>query len=208
MIVYDDLEQLSEEWFEKHNIPSASHLSEILTTKGKASTQKTAYQHRLLSKEMGARHEEGYTSAKMQRGIDMESEAVAYYEMLNDVDVDHPGWCLREDNLAGCSPDGLITKDGLYDKGLEVKCPDAHTHVKYLLNNKLPTEYFCQVQGSMYVCDMDRWDFMSYHPDLPPLLITVRRNVDWCADLHLALLGFNNEMIELRRQMRLLGYAA
>ena len=31
----------------------------------------------------------------------------------------------------------------------------------------------------MYVCDVDTWDFLSYHPDLEPLLITVERDDEW-----------------------------
>lgn len=63
----------------------------------------------------------------------------------------------------GCSPDGLIGKDG----GHEIKCPFTHAvHLKTLLNG-MPEEHMYQVQGGMWVCDRQYWYFVSYHPDFP-----------------------------------------
>jgi hypothetical protein len=69
------------------------------------------------------------------------------------------------------------------DRGLEIKCPAPHTHVSYLVKNKCPAEYIAQIQGSMWICERDQWDFLSFHPDMPPLLITVKRDEKFIATL-------------------------
>lgn len=63
----------------------------------------------------------------------------------------------------GCSPDGLLGNR----KGYESKCPYTPTvHLDTLLNG-MPDEHIPQVQGSMWVCDCDEWDFVSFHPAFP-----------------------------------------
>jgi len=84
--------------------------------------------------------------------------------------------------------------------GLEIKCPMLKTHLKYFLDKKLPTEYFCQVQGSMYITGFDTWDFMSYFPGLKPFIITVERNEGFISKLDEALDEFcYNLAIMIRR---------
>ncbi|MCP4992032.1 MAG: YqaJ viral recombinase family protein, partial [Colwellia sp.] len=105
----------------------------------------------------------------MQRGTELEPEARNYYQFITDVPVKEVGLIYKnKDKLISCSPDGISK-----DRGLEIKCPAPHTHIEYLLNDKLPTKYIPQVQGSMWVTGLKKWDFLSYHPDLPPLLLTV-----------------------------------
>ena len=78
--------------------------------------------------------------------------------------------------------------------------------MQYLLDQKLPTTYIPQVQGSMWITGFDSWDFLSYHPDLEPLLIHVKRNDDYILALRLAILGFTNQMQTKRHQLKELGY--
>lgn len=64
----------------------------------------------------------------------------------------------------GVSPDGLIGAKG----GWEAKCPfTAAVHLKTLLAG-MPPEHMAQVQGGMWVCEREWWDFVSYHPAFPP----------------------------------------
>jgi hypothetical protein len=44
------------------------------------------------------------------------------------------------------------------------------------LAGTLPDEYRPQVHCSLAVTGLDRWDFMSFCPGLPSLLITVKRD--------------------------------
>jgi len=168
-------EQGSPEWFDQRaGVPSASNFKRIFTGTGKpasAAGQQT-YMFELIAEWMGAK-EETFKSEWMQRGNELESQAVSYYEFQTDNDVTTVGTVFKDARREiSCSPDGLIGEQG----GLEIKCPKSLTHVKYLLSGKVPSEYIPQVQGSMYVTGRKWWDFLSFHPDLPPLLIRVKRD--------------------------------
>ena len=96
----------------------------------------------------------------MQYGIDTESEAIAAYEIETLAHVQRVGF-LELDEYVGLSPDGLVGKDG----GVEVKCPQPHTHLFYLSRKgKAWTAYRWQVQGALWITGRKWWDFASYCP--------------------------------------------
>ena len=39
--------------------------------------------------------------------------------------------------------------------------------------------YIPQVQGCIWLCEQDHWDFMSYHPDARPLIVRVERDEEY-----------------------------
>jgi hypothetical protein len=84
------------------------------------------------------------------------------------------GFVTNDEGTIGCSPDRM---------NLEIKCPSLKTHLKYLVDGKCPTKYIPQVQGCMFVCEQDHWDFMSYHPDARPLIVRVERDDDYITEL-------------------------
>ena len=112
---------------------------------------------------------ETYQSFAMQKGIEKEEEARNYYKMLYDVEVQKVGFCLSDNGSYGCSPDGLVGKEG----GLEIKCPEIHTHVGYMIKGNLLEDYFQQAQGSLFVTGRKWWDIMSYFAGLKPVIIRV-----------------------------------
>ena len=199
MIIRDDIEQGSPQWFQEHaGKPGASSYNKIVTTRGEPSKQANDYALQLAGEYLLGTVEHGYTSFAMQRGIEMEAEAREYYEFINDVEVQQVGMIYkdkRQDRL--CSPDGLM--DG---KGLEIKSPMLKAHIKYLLGGKLPTEYFCQVQGSLYITGFETWDFMSYYPGLKPFLITVRRDEKFISALAKELDKFIDNLISTIRKIK------
>lgn len=166
-----DCEQGSPEWHEARlGIPTASGFSRLMTPTGKPSVSLETYLNELLVEALLGERKLVETPA-MARGRALEAEARAWYEFETNREVQQVGFVLRDDRLVGCSPDGLLP-----DSGLEIKVPSAATHVAYLLAGGLPSEYRAQVQGCMWLCERDHWDFLSYHPDLPKLLITVPRD--------------------------------
>jgi hypothetical protein len=184
MITIDDIIQGTPEWFAEHaGKPGASSLPKIITTKGEPSKQAPDHALQLAGEYLLGTMEHGYTSFAMQQGLDREEEARQLYSMLYDVEIQQVGMVYkdeRRDRL--CSPDGLMN-----GTGLEIKCPMLKTHVKYLLAAKLPTKYFCQVQGSMYITGFETWKFMSYYPGLPPLIIEITRDEGFIEKLDKAL---------------------
>jgi len=108
---------------------------------------------------------EGFTSAAMQRGIELEDEAREMFEIGRGGQVQEVGF-VEMDDLVGCSPDGLIVGWG---SGIEIKCPAKKTHERYLKDGRdaWMSSYRWQVQGSMWVTQLTRWYFVSYCPALP-----------------------------------------
>ena len=183
MIVIDDIIQGSPEWFqEKLGKPSSSNFDKIVTSKGERSKQRKEYMYRLAGERISGTSIETYSNASMERGIALEHEARGLFRLLKAVECRTVGMCYPDESKKYlCSPDSLLDNwdinfCDLKESGLEIKCPLIHTHVGYLLNNKLPTKYIAQVQGSMAVTGYDSWFFMSYYPELPPLILEVKRD--------------------------------
>lgn len=180
-----DIEQQTQEWFEaKAGVPSASNFNKIVTTKGEISKQAEKYLYQLAGERITGIREEIYTNQAMQRGCELEAEAREYYELVNGVEVKQVGICYpNEDKKYACSPDGLIGDDGM----IEIKCPLLSTHVSYLVKGKLPSDYFQQTQGQLFVTSRKWVDFMSYYPGVKPLLIRVYPDEEFIKKLSVAL---------------------
>jgi len=116
--------------------------------------------------------------------------------------VDEIGFCLDDTGEYGASPDGLVGESGL----LEVKCPAPHTHVGYLLGDKLPTKYVPQVMGQLAVTGLDFCDFASYCPGLDIFIVRVQRDEAYIDALKLALAAFQVEMDKRKGILLKLGY--
>lgn len=72
------------------------------------------------------------------------------------------------------TPDGLLDPDG----GYESKCPaNSMIHLQTWLNG-MPAEHIPQVQGCMWVCGRQWWDFVSFDPRMPPHLRLYRQRIE------------------------------
>jgi len=185
MRIIKDIDQGSEEWLQlRQGVVTASNFSKIITSTEKESATLEKFAHELASQKMLMKSEEHYKNATMQRGNDLEPFArQAYQESLASFElVEEVGFIISDCGDYGCSPDGLVGEDGL----LEIKCPQATTHLQYLLDNKLPTQYIQQVQGQLWVSNRKWCDFVSYHPDFITkqlLVIRVGRDEEFITKL-------------------------
>lgn len=171
MIILDH-EQGSEAWYQARlGIPSASNFAKLVTSTGKPSTSAEGYINQLIAEAVTGERADFYTNAHMERGTALEPEARAYYEFMQDAETTEVGFCLHDTVRAGCSPDALVDAGGL-----EIKCPSGAVHVSYLRSGGLPVAYKQQVMGCMWITGAEWWDFLSYHPDMPSLLIRVERD--------------------------------
>lgn len=192
-------EQRSAEWFAARlGVPSASQFGKVVTPTGKRSTQVDGYLNKLVAEILTGKSDQQEPNEAMTRGTELEPEARAYYELIGGPVVE-TGFVIHDDGF-GCSPDGLVGDTGL----LEIKCPLAHTHVEYLRENALPGLYVPQVQGQLLVTGREWCDFLSYHPDMKPLLIRVERDEQFIKVLHEALIELvgqiNDCVTKLRRE--------
>lgn len=201
MIIEDTIIQGSPEWFAaKAGKPGASSFDKIITTKGEPSKSRTDYLYQLAGEAIIGRQEEGYTNFAMQQGIEREAESRALFEMLYGVQVKQVGMIYRDDKACLCSPDGLLE-----DAGLEMKNPLLKTHVKYLLAGTLPTDYFQQVQGSLYISGFKHWYFMSHYPALPPFILKVERDEKFISALAIEIDKFVYELAGMIARLKNMG---
>lgn len=183
--------QRTPEWYAARlGVPSAANFEKIITPGGKASTQITGYTNRLLAEKiMGKPCDPDEPNAAMQRGTELEPEARDYYSLIAGPVVE-VGFCLHDDHDFGCSPDGLVGDDGI----LEIKCPMPWTHVEYLRDQVLPSKYIPQVQGQLLVTGRKWCDFVSFHPDMKPLIVRVEADKAFQAKLLDLLVGMIAEI--------------
>jgi hypothetical protein len=106
-----------------------------------------------------------WTSKATDWGNLHEPDARRLYEAATGEFCEEVGFIRHPEYMQiGASPDGLISGR---KKGYESKCPFSPTvHLDTLLNG-MPEEHMWQVQGGMWVCDCDEWDFVSYNPNFP-----------------------------------------
>lgn len=177
--------QGSPEWLQARlGVPSASSYSKLITSTGKASTQANAYINQLVAERLTGEPTFFQVTDPMQRGIDLEPQARTAYEMETGNLVLQVGFLMHDTLQAGASPDGMVGENG----GLEIKCPSGHTQVAYLRDGDLPTQYFQQVQGCLWISGRDWWDFMSYHPKMEPLIVRVFRDEEFIKALECAVI--------------------
>ena len=197
--VFIDCIQGSPEWLSlRAGIPTASCFDSIVTSKGEPSKSAKKYLYQLAGERLLGAPVIGYQNDNMIRGQELEAEARQAYELIMGVEVKQAGFCFSDDRrLYGCSPDGLIGDDG----GLEIKCPTLSVAVEYLDKGRLPTAYVQQVQGTLFVTGRVYWDFMSYYPGLPPLIVRVERDEPLLSALAIELEAFCGELDEMVARM-------
>jgi hypothetical protein len=206
MRIFADVEQGSDQWHRiRLGIPTASCFDRIVTPK-KCQVSASAYKYALqlvaetLLNEPTASVD---ASAWMERGRELEPQAVRQYEFTQEVKTLQVGFITTDDGSMGCSPDRLIV-DPNKRIALEVKCPSPATHLGYLLDGK-PDEYKPQVQGQILIAELDRADFYAFHPRMPPALIQTVRDDEYIDKLCSALGAFNEMKHELLERAKALG---
>lgn len=129
---------------------------------------------KIITEQEGVIEMDGYQSASMQWGEDYEPLALTEYEKIKRVSVERVGFIQSSTNpLIGLSPDGLIGENG----AVEVKCPDTETHVRYIRQGKLPSDYKYQVAMYFIVHEKLEWlDFVSFDPRLTRKPIFIHRS--------------------------------
>ena len=164
---YIDLEQGSDAWkLARLGHVTASNIAEVMS-KGKGTAEAVGrykYKVKIVAERLTGAAGEAFTNAFMQWGVEHEQFACIAYEAGQETFVDQTGFWLHPDiQWIGVSPDRLVGQEGL----IEVKCPNTTTHLDYLFENKVPSEYYKQIQCQLWVTGRQWCDFVSYDPRLP-----------------------------------------
>ena len=171
-----ECEQYSPEWWEAHQgIPTASEASRIVTDKKwQYASAAKLYICQLIADSYNPNYglQDDYVTAAMRMGRIIEPEARRWLEFSHDCHIQQVGFCVSDCGSFGCSPDGLMGDDG----GCEIKSPEKHTHVSWLLAGGVPEKHLAQIHWSLVVTGRRWWEFLSYCPPLPPLRERVERD--------------------------------
>ena len=175
-----DVPQKSAEWFAARlGLPTASQFKRILTPGGKlvADSVRQRYIDDLAAETISGIPTPHYVSWDMKQAAETEPDSRRIYAMNHEVEVREVGLCYKDDRkLFSCSPDGLVDPNG----GFETKGTIyGGLQLARLRENKMMREHIPQVQGSLYVCDREWWDFQSYCPGLKELCIRNYRDEKW-----------------------------
>ncbi|GAA0589066.1 lambda exonuclease family protein [Paenochrobactrum glaciei] len=198
MQVFNDIVQGSPEWFgARAGIPTASRFSTVMA-KGEGKTR-SEYMRTLAGEIITGEIEESFSSPHMERGKLMEDEARETYAFINSVEPYQVGFIRNGDK--GASPDSLIGTDG----GLEIKTALPRIQIDRLERNRLPPEHKAQVQGNLWIAEREWWDFVSYWPRLPMLIIRVYRDEDYIKTMSDEIDRFNDEKAALIERIRAYG---
>jgi putative phage-type endonuclease len=183
MQIIRNIDQGSEEWLKlRLGVATASNFDKIITTTSKESESLKKYALQLATELMLETPEPSFKNDVMARGNELESLARETYQEQTFNVVEQITMFKSKCGNFGYSPDGLVDDDGL----VEIKCPIATTHFKYLLDNKMPTDYWQQVQGGLWVSQRKWIDFVSfnsYFKDKKLFVIRVERDEEYIAKL-------------------------
>lgn len=194
-----EAEQRSPEWFEaRRGKITASNFDKIVTIAGLPSKQREKMLYQTAGELISGIAQESFKSSAMERGILLEPEAISVYEFATGEKINKIGLCVDDDYDFGASPDGMVGEDGL----LEIKCPAIHTHVEYLINGVLPSDYIQQVQGQLLVTGRKWCDFVSYYPGIKPLVVRVLPEGKFQKLLRSELIRFCEEVKQIAEKIK------
>jgi len=164
MLKFYDVKQNSEEWYKlRSGKLTSSNLPKIMANLGKAFGEpaKKYAVNIAIEQITGEPIASTYTNEHMQRGHEQEPIARMLYENEHFCDVDNGGFFGSE--FIGCSPDGLISKDGL----IEIKSVIGSVHYANVKRQNVDPAYKWQVYGNVMLTGREWIDFVSYCADFP-----------------------------------------
>lgn len=164
------MQQQSEAWFSARlGKVTASRVKDVMAKgRGKEpSATRRNYMMQLLCERLTGQKEEGFTSAAMQRGNELEPMARLAYELMQDCEVQEVGLILHPTIEGfGASPDGVILLPS-GKGGLEIKCPNTAQHIAVLQSGKHDPQYEWQMLAQMACAELEWVDFVSFDDRLP-----------------------------------------
>lgn len=159
MIIHN-FDQRTDEWYQIRLGKLTG--SDFHTFLGNGETKKNKLLQKAAEKITGKSDEEHFVTEDIQRGIDLEDEAILAYEMTSGNNVDKVGF-IEENEYVGCSPDGLVGDDGI----IEVKCPKQSVFLKQVIDQKIKPEYYTQIQFNLLISGRKWCDYIAYNKNFP-----------------------------------------
>jgi len=173
MKLHNDIEQGSQEWHALRAGKLTSSKAQAIGNAGKGLESEVLD---TMARKLSSAEPESYTNEDMERGKELEEQAIEMYEMESGAKTEIVGFVSSDDDTAGCSPDRLEGDDGM----VEVKCPNDTNFLKLMLAGKdgVDSKYVWQMQMEMLICEREYCILLAYNPNFKESLLTHRFEKD------------------------------
>jgi len=165
-----DIVQGSPEWMAlRVGKIGGSRVADLLTEGrgGAESLTRRKYKNELIRERLTGRKLDTYKTPAMQRGIDLEPMARAWYEVHYNTFVDQVAIVLHPTVVGGqCSPDGIVEATNSL---IEIKIPNPENHLDNILTEgKQLEQYYDQVMWQLSCMpEKEFCDLVSFDPEMP-----------------------------------------
>lgn len=170
MQIVNNIEQQSSEWFALRELKMTASHAQAIGSNGKGLI---TYIKNLLCDYYSSAEKVRISNKDTERGNELEALARFSYEAINKVQVEQVAFVLHN-AYVGCSPDGLVGKDGL----IEIKCPNDINYFELLLDFKIKPEYMWQMQMQMQITGCKWCDYVCYNPNFKKDILIQRVYAD------------------------------
>ncbi len=194
-------EQRTDDWYRaRMGIPTASMFGTVMAQgkSGGESIGRASYMRKLAGEVITETPMESYTNDDMDRGNAIEPELRARYAFEADVEVEQVGF-IKNGNK-GCSPDGLIGKDGM----VQIKSAAPHVMIEILMSGEVPKKHLPQCHGELWVAERAWTDLVigSVSNKLPLFCQRLHRDETYIRRIAGAVADFNIELREMVEKIR------
>jgi putative phage-type endonuclease len=196
-----DIAQGSPEWMAlRVGKIGGSRIADLLTEgrSGNESLTRRKYKNELIRERLTGRKLDTYKTPAMQRGIDLEPMARAWYEVKYNTFVDQVAIVLHPTIDGGqCSPDGIVEATNSL---IEIKIPNPENHLDNILTGgKQLEQYYDQVQWQLACMpEKEFCDLLSYDPEMPDHLQgfvkRIYRDDEYINNMQNAVIAFLSEI--------------
>lgn len=162
---YIEVEQGSQEWLQSRlGKITASRAKDLMATVryGEAAGYRN-YKTELAVERITGKRAERYVTKQMEYGTETEGVAATMYQLQTGNIATVCGAFEIDGSNVLASPDRLVGDDGL----IEIKNREISNHVESMLSDKVPDEYYKQIQFQLWVTNRQWCDYVSYGDEMP-----------------------------------------
>lgn len=165
MKIYN-MEQRSLEWFKARDLKMTGSKAKTISVAG---VGLESYIYKLVAEHFSMGIPKELNTPDIRHGREFEPEARSIYELKTGNKVEEVGF-IERDKYTGCSPDGLVEKDG----GVEFKCQDDATYFRTLIDSRIEEEHLWQMQYCLLMTGREWWDYGVYNSNFEKDMFIIR----------------------------------
>lgn len=203
MFEHIQCEQNSPEWYAARlGKITASSFNKYVTATGKISSSSATMNKKLVEELVTGQQSEYFKSDDMERGLELEPHAISWLNKEHNLKLEPVGF-FDSGKGYGASLDAVDWDKRIH---VEAKCPILSTHLQYILDNKVPTVYYSQIQGQLLVSGFEYCYFLSYHPTCnTQLVLKVERDEEFIEKLRKTLESNAKKIDENAKKLKEMG---